>query len=105
MIASPSMLACRVVLEISGRVRQSASPDGKGGTWRHHRSEPPILHIDASGNITRRFGEKVFVQAHGFCQDRVGNFWAGDSGPFQDNPSTAGRDFQMFKFSPEGRCC
>ena len=21
-------------------------PDGKGGTWLHHRSEPPILHID-----------------------------------------------------------
>ena len=44
----------------------------------------------------------MFVQAHGFCQDRDGNFWAGDSGPFQDNPNTTGRGFQMFKFSPEG---
>src|SRR4030095_6309562 len=26
-------------------------PDGKGGTWLHHRSEPPILHIDASGAV------------------------------------------------------
>ena len=90
-----------------GDIRSGAAigiiPDGKGGTWLHHRSEPPILHIDASGNITKRFGDKMFVQAHGFCQDRDGNFWAGDSGPFQDNPNTIGRGFQMFKFSPEGK--
>ena len=78
-------------------------PDGKGGTWLHHRSEPPILHIDASGAVDKRFGDGMFVQAHGFCQDRDGNFWAGDSGPFQDNPSTKGRGFQLFKFSPEGK--
>jgi DNA-binding beta-propeller fold protein YncE len=78
-------------------------PDGKGGTWLHHRSEPPILHIDASGAVDRRFGNGMFVQAHGFCQDRDGNFWAGDSGPFQDNPATKGRGFQLFKFSPEGK--
>ena len=78
-------------------------PDGKGGTWLHHRSEPPILHIDASGAVDKRFGNGMFVQAHGFCQDRDGNFWAGDSGPFQDNPSTKGRGFQLFKFSPEGK--
>jgi DNA-binding beta-propeller fold protein YncE len=78
-------------------------PDGKGGTWLHHRSEPPILHIDASGNVDRRFGNGMFVQAHGFCQDRDGNFWAGDSGPFADNPSTKGRGFQLFKFSPDGK--
>jgi sugar lactone lactonase YvrE len=45
----------------------------------------------------------MFVQAHGFCQDRDGNFWAGDSGPFQDSPSTKGRGFQLFKFSPDGK--
>jgi sugar lactone lactonase YvrE len=78
-------------------------PDGKGGTWLHHRSEPPILHIDASGAVDKRFGNGMFVQAHGFCQDRDGNFWAGDSGPFQDNPSTKGRGFQLFKFSPDGK--
>jgi DNA-binding beta-propeller fold protein YncE len=78
-------------------------PDGKGGTWLHHRSEPPILHIDASGKVDRRFGNGMFVQAHGFCQDRDGNFWAGDSGPFADNPATKGRGFQLFKFSPDGK--
>ena len=78
-------------------------PDGKGGTWLHHRSEPPILHIDASGAVDRRFGNGMFVQAHGFCQDRDGNFWAGDSGPFADNPATKDRGFQLFKFSPDGK--
>jgi DNA-binding beta-propeller fold protein YncE len=78
-------------------------PDGKGGTWLHHRSEPPILYIDPAGNVTRQFGNGMFVQAHGFCQDRDGNFWAGDSGPFADNPSTKGRGFQLFKFSPDGK--
>jgi len=78
-------------------------PDGKGGTWLHHRSEPPILHITATGAVDRRFGNGMFVQAHGFCQDRDGNFWAGDSGPFADSPATKGRGFQLFKFSPDGK--
>ena len=78
-------------------------PDGKGGTWLHHRSEPPILHITTSGAVDKRFGNGMFVQAHGFCQDRDGNFWAGDSGPFADSPATKGRGFQLFKFSPDGK--
>jgi len=78
-------------------------PDGKGGTWLHHRSEPPILHITAAGQVDRRFGNGMFVQAHGFCQDRDGNFWAGDSGPFQGSEATKGRGFQLFKFSPDGK--
>ena len=78
-------------------------PDGSGGTWLHHRSEPPIIHFNAAGDIVKSFGHGMFVQAHGFCRDRDGNFWAGDSGPFADIPATAGRGFQMFKFSPEGK--
>lgn len=78
-------------------------PDGKGGTWMHFRSEPPIMHFDAAGNILKSFGDGLFVQAHGFCQDRDGNFWAGDSGPFGDTPGTAGRGFQMIKFSSDGK--
>jgi hypothetical protein len=31
-------------------------PDGKGGVWLHHRSEPPILQIDASGAVVKSFG-------------------------------------------------
>jgi len=78
-------------------------PDGRGGTWLHHRSEPPIIHFDAAGNILKSFGNGMFVQAHGFCQDRDGNFWAGDSGPFTDVPGTAGRGYQMFKFDQNGK--
>jgi sugar lactone lactonase YvrE len=78
-------------------------PDESGGTWLHHRSEPPIIHFNAAGDIVKSFADGMFVQAHGFCRDRDGNFWAGDSGPFTDIPSTAGRGFQMFKFSPEGK--
>jgi hypothetical protein len=78
-------------------------PDGKGGTWMHFRSEPPIMHIDASGKILSGFANGMFVQAHGFCRDQDGNFWAGDSGPFADTPATAGRGMQVFKFSPEGK--
>jgi len=77
-------------------------PDNTGGTWMLFRSEPPINYIDADGNITKSFGEGMFVQAHGFCMDSDGNLWAGDSGPFSDNPSTAGRGFQLHKFSPDG---
>jgi NHL repeat len=78
-------------------------PDGTGGTWIHHRSEPPIIHFNAAGDNVKSFADGMFVQAHGFCRDQDGNFWAGDSGPFTDTPSSAGRGFQMFKFTPEGK--
>ena len=60
-------------------------PDGKGGVWLGHRSVPAILHIDASGNIVKQF-DVTFASSHGLCQDRDGNFWAADSGPFGDTP-------------------
>ena len=77
-------------------------PDGKGGVWLHHRSDPPIIKLDPSGKAVKSFGAGMFVQAHGFCMDRDGNLWAGDSGPFGDDPSKAGRGYQFFKFSPDG---
>jgi len=77
-------------------------PDNTGGTWMMFRSEPPINHFDAGGHITKSFGDGVIVQAHGFCMDHDGNLWAGDSGPFRDDASTAGRGFQIHKFSQDG---
>ena len=77
-------------------------PDGEGGVWLLHRSEPPILHINASGAVVKSFGDGMFALAHGFCRDRDGNFWAGDSGPFSDDPSVAAKSFVFHKFSPEG---
>ena len=78
------------------------SPDGKGGVWMQHRSVPAILHIDASGNIVKRF-EVTFSSSHGFCQDQDGNFWAADSGPFNDGPDAGVKGNQVFKFSPDGK--
>ena len=78
-------------------------PDGKGGLWLHHRSEPPIIHFNAAGDILSSFGNGMFVQAHGFCQDKDGNFWAGDSGPFTDVPGTENRGYQVFKFDQNGK--
>jgi len=77
-------------------------PDDTGGLWMLFRSNPPINYINANGQITKSFGEGMIVQAHGFCMDNDGNLWAGDSGPFGDDPSTEGRGFQIHKFSQEG---
>ena len=77
-------------------------PDGEGGTWIHHRSDPPIIKLDASGKVVKSFGDGMFVMAYGFCMDGDGNLWAGDSGPFGDDPSTAGRGYQFFKFNQDG---
>jgi sugar lactone lactonase YvrE len=78
-------------------------PDNTGGTWMMFRSEPPINLIATDGTITKSFGAGLIVQAHGFCRDHDGNFWAGDSGPFRDDPATRGRGFQLHKFSPNGK--
>ena len=67
------------------------------------RSEPPINYIDASGKITKSFGRGLLVQAHGFCMDHDGNLWAGDSGPFAEDPSTKGRGFQLHKLTQDGK--
>lgn len=77
--------------------------DGEGGVWMHFRSEPSINHFDASGKLLKSFAEGVFVQAHGFCRDTDGNFWAGDSGPFRDDPATKGRGFTIHKFDADGK--
>src|SRR5215831_14886182 len=76
-------------------------PDGKGGVWLGHRSVPAILHIDASGNIVKKF-DVTFASSHGLCQDRDGNFWAADSGPFGDTPEAGVKGNQVFKFDLNG---
>ncbi len=77
-------------------------PDETGGTWMMFRSEPPLNYIDADGQFTKSFGDGVIDTAHGFCMDGDGNLWAGDSGPFRATPESAGRGFQLHKFSPDG---
>jgi sugar lactone lactonase YvrE len=77
-------------------------PDDTGGTWMMFRSEPPVNYVEASGKITKSFGRGLLVQGHGFCMDRDGNLWVGDSGPFAEDPATAGRGFQLHKLTQEG---
>src|SRR5436190_1747182 len=77
-------------------------PDGKGGTWLQHRSNPAILHFDASGKIIKRF-DVTFSSSHGLCLDRDGNFWAVDSGPFGNTPDAGVKGNQVFKYSPDGK--
>jgi hypothetical protein len=76
-------------------------PDGKGGVWLEHRSVPAILHIDASGDIVKKF-DVTFASSHGFCQDQDGNFWAADSGPFGDTADAGVKGNQVFKFDQNG---
>jgi len=44
-------------------------PDGQGGVWLQHRSDPGIVHADAKGEIVKRF-DVTFSSAHGLCRDR-----------------------------------
>src|SRR6476660_4516982 len=81
-----------------GDIRPGAAigivPDGMGGVWLQHRSVPAIVHIDLSGNIVKRF-EVTFSSSHGFCRDRDGNFWAVDSGPFNEGPDAGVKGNQV----------
>src|SRR6202171_871658 len=44
----------------------------------------------------------MFVSPHGFCQDRDGNLWALDSGPFSTGAAGT-KGYQAFKFSTDGK--
>ena len=89
-----------------GDIRPGAAigilPDESGGVWLQHRSVPAMLHINAAGDITQRF-DVTFASSHGLCRDRDGNFWAVDSGPFNDSPDAGVRGNQVFKYSPDGK--
>lgn len=77
-------------------------PDGKGGVWLQHRSVPAIVHIDANGTIDQKF-DVSFALSHGFCEDRDGNFWALDGGPFVENADITGKGGQIFKYTRDGK--
>jgi sugar lactone lactonase YvrE len=77
-------------------------PDGQGGVWLQHRSVPGMLKINSSGEITKRI-DVTFSSSHGFCQDRDGNLWAADSGPFANAPDVGVKGNQVFKFNQDGK--
>jgi DNA-binding beta-propeller fold protein YncE len=75
----------------------SVDPATDGDIWVFHRSDPPILRFDQSGNIVKSFGNGMFVQPHGMTVDPDGNVWVTDA-QIKD-----GKGDQVYKFSPDGR--
>ena len=71
--------------------------DSRGNLWVIHRTDPPIMAFDPSGNFLKSFGDGLFVQAHSLHFDRDGNLWA------TDGQAKDGKGNQVFKFSPDGR--
>jgi DNA-binding beta-propeller fold protein YncE len=65
--------------------------------------ETPVLMFDRSRKLARSFGKDLFLQPHGLHVDPEGNIWVTDSGPFYAAGQTAGKGFQVFKFTPEGK--
>jgi sugar lactone lactonase YvrE len=63
-------------------------PDGKsiwifercGGSDCANSDRAPIIELDASGAVTKRFGAGMFIVPHGFTVDRAGTIWTSDAG-------------------------
>ena len=66
---------------------------------------PPILKFDSNGNLVKSFGEGMFLFPHGIHVDKDGNVWVTDGFPpgGANQPATAGKGHQVYKFSPEGK--
>jgi DNA-binding beta-propeller fold protein YncE len=69
----------------------SAAPDANGNLYVFRRAEPPILKLDASGALTKTFGEKMFGAAHGIRTDSQGMIWTADV-----------RGHVVYRLSPDG---
>ena len=70
--------------------------DARGKIFAFHRSDPPIVELDASGKILKMWGEKLFAWPHGIRVDRTGNLW------ITDGQARNGIGQQVFKYSPDG---
>lgn len=71
--------------------------DATGRIYAFHRSEPPIVELDRSGTILKRWGEKLFAWPHGIRVDRFGNLW------ITDGQARNGIGQQVFKYSSNGQ--
>ena len=71
--------------------------DANGKIYAFHRSEPPIVELDRSGNVLKMWGEKLFAWPHGIRVDRFGNLW------ITDGQARNGIGQQVFKYSPDGK--
>ena len=71
--------------------------DANGKIFAFHRSEPPIVELDASGTILKMWGDKMFAWPHGIRVDRFGALW------ITDGRGRDGIGEQVFKFSADGK--
>ena len=68
-----------------------------GRIFAFHRAEPPIVELDASGNVLKTWGEKMFVWPHGIRVDRNGFLW------ITDGRARDGIGQQVFKYTRDGQ--
>jgi DNA-binding beta-propeller fold protein YncE len=59
----------------------------------------PILKFDETGKLVKSFGAGLILFPHGLSVDPEGNVWV------TDQLGKDGKGHQVFKFSPEARCC
>ncbi len=82
-------------------------PPTPGGTaWSEGNrggGDVPVLAFDTARTLVKSFGKGMFLQPHGLHVDPDGNVWVTDSGPFYEAGITAGKGFQVFKFSSDGK--
>ena len=71
--------------------------DANGKIFAFHRSEPPIVELDASGTILKMWGDRMFAWPHGIRVDRFGALW------ITDGRGRDGIGEQVFKFSADGK--
>ena len=71
--------------------------DAKGKLFAFRRAEPPIVELDASGKVLKKWGEQMFVWPHGIRVDRDGNLWV------TDGRARDGKGQQVFKMTPDGK--
>ena len=71
--------------------------DSAGRVFTFTRAEPPIIEFDASGNVLKTWGEKMFVWPHGIRVDRDGFLW------ITDGRARNGIGQQVFKFTRDGQ--
>lgn len=71
--------------------------DADNRIFAFHRSEPPVVEMDADGKVLKTWGEKMFVWPHGIRVDRFGFLW------ITDGRARNGMGQQVFKYTRDGK--
>jgi sugar lactone lactonase YvrE len=105
---SPDLLAQPVYMAVPGWGQQlpngikwgetaGMAIDARGTIFAFTRAEPPIIELNAAGQVLRTWGDKMFVWPHSIRIDPDGNIWVSDG---QNNKE--GTNGQLvYKFSPD----